>query len=510
MFNWKGVSSPESGIEREPEVSVSIRWIVLVAILASISAPVSPAEAYTVQDLVGLAGPHECFQVKFRWTPPNPGPPTGITRHTIFRDGIQVWSVPGFVTSGVDDTWLVRNQAHEYSVAIVDGEGFEHPQSAPILLGESPCPAPDLILETRVMLFNFRDFEPQEPVTVEAENDSWFGPGGTSSWLSAASYGLQTLSGNVTGWFEMPLGVSDYCATLNAGSGLWSDCDWPLIYSHAYQVASPFVSLAGVERAVMVFNGTGKQSTAGTAFGGIDSIVLKTGGGPKTRVHELGHELNGTAHARSIECAASGSATSGWFPPDVFDLGSGGCSVGLGDPWDPMSPAGGSVGGHTFHYSAFHKHRMGYLGDQQIETWAPGDPDWIFVLEALETNAGGTKMVKIPVGNESYYFLEYRSDPQFEGVLVRLKVGFQHDADTFIPHAADGSWLYLRDEGGHNEFRGPCFNVFGVHSNGSSAAFGVRSTCAPGGCGLVGIEPCLVIVGLSMARRRRARPQTRI
>jgi hypothetical protein len=238
-----------------------------------------------------------------------------------------------------------------------------------------------------VLMVNFAD-KPTAPFSWSDAYNTIFGP--VSNFYRELSYGQTWLTGDVFGWFTLPL---------SSGS-----CNTDQIAALAEQAAAGAgVNLGAYNKIVYAF------PSAACGFSGLGTV-----GGFRTQAwingtfnlqvvaHELGHNF-GSYHARSRPCD------------------SGGCSLTeYGDDHDIM---GNIANGHM---NAYEKERLGWLnygGSPAIRTVTTGGT---YFIDAFET-PGGTKALKIlqssTVPNNTFYYLEARTQAGFDapyapGVLM--------------------------------------------------------------------------------------------
>jgi len=184
---------------------------------------------------------------------------------------------------------------------------------------------------TLAILVNFQN-APSQPYAVSQVANLMFGT--TSAFDYEASYQQTTVTGDVAGWFTIPLasGSCDYVGIMN--------------YAQAAARNAGYV-LSDYRRFVYIFPTTSCAWWGlGTVGGNPSHAWVHTKWGLSLNVvgHEMGHNL-GLYHAHSLDC--------GWNA-----LSSSGCTASeYGDVFDLM---GNNVGGH---YSAYQKERIGWLDD---------------------------------------------------------------------------------------------------------------------------------------------------
>jgi hypothetical protein len=241
-----------------------------------------------------------------------------------------------------------------------------------------------------VILVNFQDKQTQ-PFTTEQARDVTFNQ--TSNYFYENSYGRTWLTGDVYGWYTIPVSSTG--------------CDMTTIASYANQAAANAgANLAAYDHWVYAFPSnacgfTGRASVGGSTTGQVwvnEWFELGILG------HELGHNL-GLYHSRSMDC---GSAAIG-----------GSCTTSeYGDQFDIMGTAGSA------HLNPFQKERLGWLqyaGTPTAQTISASGTYWI---DAYEPNGASFKVLKIlksidpTTGARTWYYVERRTTYGFNSYLT--------------------------------------------------------------------------------------------
>lgn len=261
------------------------------------------------------------------------------------------------------------------SVAAIAGAATALPAHAATTttVGEHP---------TLVLLVNYSD-RPVQTMTREAAHAMVFGEANDALW--EYSYGRFTLTGDVAGWFTVPV-----ASTV---------CNPQLVAQEADKAATAAgVDLSKYQHKIYLAPGNVCQ---GTGYNGGITLPTRTNlfnDTIKTEnvVHEFGHNL-GLSHAQSLDC---GAVT---LNPDATA-----CDVNsYGDSADVMG------NGHLSQFSAAQKEKLGWLtasGTQQVKTVTASGR---YRIERLE-DGSGIKALKIAremeqfSGAMNYYFVEYR------------------------------------------------------------------------------------------------------
>ncbi|WP_234985968.1 Ig-like domain-containing protein [Pseudogulbenkiania subflava] len=269
--------------------------------------------------------------------------------------------------------------------------------AAPNTLGEQ---------RTAVLLVNFQDNQTQ-PYTAAQANTTVFGD--SSNFMKENSSQQTWLSGNVFGWYTLP--IAQTCSPDN-------------IAAYANQAAAAAgIDLSLYPRRVYVTprNTTCTWSGMGTVGGSPSSAWLNGALYRGTVTHEMGHNLS-LWHAHSLECGATTLGTS--------------CTRNeYGDPFDTM-------GSGVVHYNAFQKERLGWLNygsSPKITTIESNGGT--FTLEPYAAASSGTKALKVlkstdpTTGQKTWFYVEFRQP-----------IGFDSDISRF-PSAMNGVLVHTGTDG---------------------------------------------------------------
>jgi hypothetical protein len=261
----------------------------------------------------------------------------------------------------------------------------------------STAPLPNTLgaQSTLVILVNFEDAPTNQPYTVANAQSAVFGT--SSSFFLENSYQQTWLTGNVVGWFTIPVSSTAACNTSS-------------IASYAKSAASAAgVNLAAYTRYVYAFPYNIPCGWAGVSVvGGSPSESWINGSLDEHTVdHELGHAL-GLWHSHFLDCGTSAT------------IGSSCAIIEYGDILDTM----GASQPPSPHYNAFQKERLGWLnagGSPSITTaTAPGT----YVINAYELAGSGPNALKIlkstdpTTGAKTWYYVEPRQAVGFDAFLT--------------------------------------------------------------------------------------------
>jgi hypothetical protein len=241
---------------------------------------------------------------------------------------------------------------------------------------------------TVVILVNFQDKPTEQPYSREHARSVVLGT--ANQFFAEASYQQTSLSGDVFGWYTIPMNSTV--------------CDGWGIASQAKAAATAAgVNLSAYTRYVYAFpqNACGWWGT-GTVGGNPSEAWVNGGLMFQVVGHEMGHNL-GLFHSRSIDC---GSTT----------LGSNCTTDEYGDPLDTM-------GYSTGHYNAFQKERLGWLNygaSPPITTVQADGTYWLDPYETVGSNPKALKVLKATdptSGKKTWYYVEFRQAIGFDSFL---------------------------------------------------------------------------------------------
>jgi hypothetical protein len=239
--------------------------------------------------------------------------------------------------------------------------------------------------KTLVLLVNFQD-NTSQPYTTAFAQDVVFNT--TSNFHYENSYGQTWLTGDVRGWFTLPM------------SG--ASCDFNAIYFAARQAATDAgINLSNYNRFIYAFPSTDSCGWWGLGTVGGNPSHAWINGSLELRVvgHETGHNL-GLYHSHALEC---GAAT----------IGSGCTKYEYGDTVDIMGSSAG-------HYNAYQKEWLGWLNYGSSPPVTTVDQEGIYTIDNYELPGTNPKAVKILkstdpyTGYKDWYYVERRQALGFD------------------------------------------------------------------------------------------------
>ncbi len=239
------------------------------------------------------------------------------------------------------------------------------------------------VQKTVVILVNFTNNKTQPYTTAFARNVVFTT---TSNFDLENSYGQTWLTGDVFGWFTIPVSSSV--------------CDYVAIQSGARAAATAAgVNLANYTHQVYAFPLNVCSWWGLGSVGGAPSSAWINGDFQLQVVaHEMGHNF-GLYHAHSLDCGTVPVGT--------------GCTMSeYGDTLDTMGYAG-------YHFNAFQKDRLGWLNYGSSPAVTTVTSSGTYTIEPLETLGTASKALKIARGTTgSYFYLELRKGLGFDAGLA--------------------------------------------------------------------------------------------
>jgi hypothetical protein len=264
-----------------------------------------------------------------------------------------------------------------------------------------------------VVMVNFQDKQTQ-PFTREQAQEVMFGT--TSNFYREASYGQTWLTGDIYGWYTIPLS--------------FNTCDTTAIANYAQQAAAAAgANLASYNHLVYAFPQNACTWQGRGSVGGIPSQAWVNEWFELGIVgHELGHNF-GLYHSRSMDCGSASISSN--------------CTISeYGDMFDLMGGSGSA------HFNAFQKERLGWINSgttPPMTVVSTSGSYWLDVYEPGTMTAKGLKVLKStdPVtGKKTWYYVERRTAYGFDGFLssntnvlngVIVRTGSEsNDQDTYL------------------------------------------------------------------------------
>ena len=272
---------------------------------------------------------------------------------------------------------------------------------------------------TLVMLVNFQD-DVVQPFTAASAQNAFFSS--ASNFFLENSYNQTWLTGDVVGWYTIPVSVTT--------------CDTSQIATDANNAATAAgVNLSAYTRYVYVYPYNSVCGWAGASYvGGNPSESWINGSlDVHTISHELGHAF-GLWHSHSLDCGTSATICSGGT---VYEYG------------DLMDTMGAPQTAYP-DYNAFQKERLGWLNYGPSPTIQTVTASGTYTITPYEDGPGPNALkvlqsTNATTGAKTWYYIE-----------ARQAIGF----DAFL-----STWPYDTTQ---NETTGVLFHL-GTDGNGNSS-----------------------------------------
>jgi hypothetical protein len=353
-------------------------------------------------------------------TPParlDPGKPVRVT-------GLMLNSNPPEESGGSNGTLLISTGGDNIQyLALVDSNGGTS-ESQGGVLGEPVNPIGEQ--RTLVLLVNFQDTADITPYTPAQAHDAVFGT--VNNFYQEASSGKTWLTGDVRGWYTLPIA---------------STCDGNTVASEAdAAAAADGIDLGAYGRIIYIMKDDASCFWAGSSllFVYPSRAWTRAGLDPQVIAHELGHGF-GLGHSNFLDCGSTILGTD--------------CVTARDNKFDTMGSAP-----ETGHFNAFQKEYLGWLSPQEILTVTNSG---IYDLQPFELIDNVTsKAIKIrkeqdPAGQGStWYYLEYRQALGFDsfiagnsnvenGILVHTGQDFDYQSSLLLDMTPNSSILSFND-----------------------------------------------------------------
>ncbi len=406
-----------------------------------LTVPCAPSAPVNLR--IGQLGPQP-QRVFIQWNAVVPGCSSGLKGYVLYRDGFEV----GRNTSpGVVDALMIAGHTYTYRAAAITLNGEVSLLSTGFVVSALP---PNPIVGTQKvvnLLARFSDY-PDTPFGTDYVNTVMFnGPSSVRAYYEENSYGKFSLAGTSYGWLTLPNTASNYCNLFLPGNVEGYDCDITRIRSDVLALLPVAISneVAGADIVQILVHGMG---TVGLSAGGGYKYYSATNGfSHGTVIHEISHGLNSLLHSGSWELCDVYTVG-----PDLENLTSGGCNVfRYGDQFDPLG------GGSTFHHNMWFKEMLGWIGPSNISTITTNGE---YRLSRVEIATNAPQVLKFDLGNEMFYFFEYRTPIGMDGptspglngvtpvdrVLGRLRVSRPPGTDCetlWLPRCFNGPRAFL-------------------------------------------------------------------
>jgi M6 family metalloprotease-like protein len=301
------------------------------------------------------------------------------------------------------------------NLAKTSPSGAQKPAPAP---PPPPIPVPYTFgaQSTLVMLVNFQD-DVVEPYTVTDAQNVFFGT--ASNFFLENSYGQTWLTGDVVGWYTIPVSVTT--------------CDMSQISTDAQNAAvAAGVTLSNYTRYVYAFPYNTVCGFAGASdVGGNPSETWINGttgpGGTILNIHVIDHELGhafGLLHSHLYDCGTSATICSS---PNIVEYG---------DLLDTM----GAPQTASPDYNAFQKERLGWLNYGASPSIQTVTTSGTYTINTYEVNGSGPNALKIwkstdpTTGAKTWYYLEARQAVGFDAFLLDWAYYTQNETTGVLFH----------------------------------------------------------------------------
>jgi M6 family metalloprotease-like protein len=280
-----------------------------------------------------------------------------------------------------------------------------------------PVPNTFGVQSTLVILVNFQD-EATQPYAVADVQNGFFTA--ANNFFMENSYGQTSLTGDVVGWYTIPVSVTT--------------CNISQIATAAQNAATTAgVNLSNYTRYVYFFpqNNACGFSGASQVGGNPSQSWINSTLAPYVINHELGHAF-GLWHAHLFDCGTSATICSS---PTIVEYG---------DTLDTM----GTPQTASAHYNAYQKERLGWVNygaSPSIQTVTASGTYTINPYELGGSGPNGLKILKSTdptTGAKTWYYLEQRHAIGFDAFLT--------DSFYYTQNETTGVLFHLGTDGNGN------------------------------------------------------------
>lgn len=243
---------------------------------------------------------------------------------------------------------------------------------------------------TLVLMVNFQENPDEEPLTLAEADDLVFGQ--VDTFYRENSFGQTWLSGQVAGWFTLPL--SNQVCDLNA---VQNEAD--------KQAANSGINIGNYDRIVYLMT-TAACGVAGSAtMDGVPTRAFINGVFTAMNIaHELGHNF-GLHHSRALDCGDETLGNS--------------CTINeYGDTYDVMGNP--DIG----YFNTFQKEQLGWLNGTHAARTLEVTQSGTYSIFNYETSDDQPVTIKIPRGTDAstgamkWFYIEYRQSVGFDDFLA--------------------------------------------------------------------------------------------
>jgi M6 family metalloprotease-like protein len=270
---------------------------------------------------------------------------------------------------------------------------------------------------TLVILVNFQD-EATQPYAAADVQNAFFTA--ANNFITENSYGQTSITGDVVGWYTIPLSVTA--------------CDIYQIAAAAQNAATAAgVNLSAYTRYVYFFpqNNACGFSGASNVGGNPSQSWINATLAPYVVNHELGHAF-GLWHAHLFNCGTSATICSS---PTIVEYG---------DPVDSMGIAQTA----SADYNAYQKERLGWLNYGASPSIQTVTASGTYTINPYEIGGSGANALKVlkstdpTTGAKTWYYIEQRQTIGFDAFLS--------DSFSYTQNETTGVLFHLGTDGNGN------------------------------------------------------------